>query len=459
MNAETLTKVRIRTISRAKALAAGLLVVALMAAGMMAANPAHASTTFTVNLTSDAVDIDTGDNRCDINAFDTGDSCTLRAAIQQANATPGPDLIRFLIQDGSSGVKTLDYGTSALGALPPITDTVTIDGYTQPGASPNTRAVGDDAAPKIRLLGTGARTGDAGLRITTTSGNCVIRGLIINNFTQGIALDGDTLNNRIEGNFIGINPFATGGTVELNQANAVGVSVFNSASENTIGGTTPAARNVISANVGDGISLDGGFGSQIQGNYIGTDPSGTESAGNGFGGFGVSIENSTGNTVGGTTASARNVISGNNGDAVGLTGGADGNKVLGNRIGTTASGTGNLGNGGNGVSISGSPGNSVGDGTAGGANTIAFNGSNGVRVAGAGSTGNEISRNSVFSNDSLGIDLVGGFENAAHVTANDPGDIDGGPQKLQKPPVVTSAKNSPTKKTVLGKPSSAPGKT
>jgi CSLREA domain-containing protein len=440
---------------RAKALAAGLLLAAIAVTSLLPAAPrAHAADTFIVDQTADASDINVGDGDCDVSSSGLGFNCSLRAAIQEANANPGPDVIRFLIQDGTSEVKTLNYSTSALGKLPPITDTVTIDGYTQPGASPNTKAVGDDAVLKIRLLGTGARGGDAGLEITTVSGNCVIKGLIINSFTQGIAINGDSLNNRIEGNFLGINPFAGG--VELNQGNAVGVSVFNSASQNTIGGTTPAARNVISGNEGSGIAVDGGFGNLIQNNYIGTNPGGTGEFGNAN--DGVDIDNSTGNVIGGTTPAARNVISGNGLNGVSLSAGADGNSVLGNRIGTTVSGTGALGNLASGVAISGSPDNSVGDGTAGGANTIAFNSSNGVRVAGTGSTGNAISRNSIFSNNLLGIDLHGGFESASFVTANDPGDIDGGPNRLQNFPVITSAKNSSTKTTIIGKLGSSPGK-
>ena len=105
--------------------------------------------------------------------------------------------------------------------------------------------------------------------------------------------------------------------------------------------------------------------------------------------------------MGGTTAGARNLISGNKFDGVIMQEGTE-NKVLGNRIGTTANGTGALGNGEVGVLIHGSN-NAVGDGTSAGSNTIAFNGDDGVVVDGTAATGNMISRNSVFSNAGLGM--------------------------------------------------------
>jgi hypothetical protein len=104
-----------------------------------------------------------------------------------------------------------------------------------------------------------------------------------------------------------------------------------------------------------------------------------------------------------------------------------------------------------GVALLGSSNNLVGDGTPAGANTIAFNGDDGIEIRGSASTGNAISRNSVFSNAGLGIDLVGGFEDATGNTANDPGDVDLGANGLQNKPVISSAKISSTKTTITGK--------
>ena len=132
--------------------------------------------------------------------------------------------------------------------------------------------------------------------------------------------------------------------------------------------------------------------------------------------------------------------------------------MLGNRIGTTASGTGALGNDGDGVFLFGSN-NFVGDPstlTSKGANTIAFNAGDEVGVGGDANTGNAIADNSIFSNGGLGIDLLGGFENAAGVTANDPGDLDNGPNDLQNFPVLTSARTISGKTTITGKLGSTP---
>ena len=139
-------------------------------------------------------------------------------------------------------------------------------------------------------------------------------------------------------------------------------------------------------------------------------------------------------------------------DGLGISG-SQGTEVLGNRIGTTANGTAALGNGAAGVLFFGvSSENLLGDGTSAGSNTIAFNGQDGVDVAN--NTGNEISRNSVFSNAGLGIDLVGPGENASTTsipTNNDAGDTDTGANNLQNKPVVSSARTGSLKSTIKGR--------
>jgi hypothetical protein len=450
MTVQPNTTERIGTIGKTKALAAGLLAAGMIAAGMMAASPAHAATTFTVNDTSDAPDAFTTSNTCDHDVFTSGDQCSLRAAIQQANATTGADAINFNI--AGTGVKTIVVGATGLGALPAITEQVTIDGYTQPGSSPNTRAVGNDAALKIVLDGTNAS--GSGLEIENAS-NSVIKGLVINNF-GGSAIDilGDSVGTRVEGNFLGTDPT---GTLDRGNFND-GVEMFDGPRQTVIGGTTPAARNLISANGDQGIDLGNSFSPgalaeehRIQGNYIGTDRSGTKDLGNAK--CGVSLFETSANTLGGTTAASRNLLSGNGG-GVCLFDASD-TLMLGNRIGTTASGTGALGNDLSGVEISGraefGSNNALGDGTAAGSNTVAFNGQDGVLVGGA-SLDNQISRNSIFSNGGLGIDLLGPGETFTTdvPTPNDPGDADFGPNGLQNKPVVSSAKTVSGKTTVKG---------
>jgi hypothetical protein len=440
------------SIEGTKALAAGLLVAGMMAMSLVPASPAHAATTFTVNDTRDSPDASSiAGGTCDIDVFNDGNQCTLRAAIQQANATAGADTINFNIP--GTGVKTISVNSGGFGALPDITDPVTIDGYTQPGASPNTKAVGNDAALKIQLDGTNAP--NHGLEISHSSGS-VIKGLVINRFgANGIFIFGDSVGNRIEGNYIGTDPTGT-----LAKGNHIaGVSAFSDGgvtSETVVGGTTPAARNVISGNGGSGVDMgNSNFNgvqpgdNRIQGNYIGTDKSGTKDLGNGV--DGIFLQDTSTNVVGGKTATSRNVISGN-------AGGLDffdtsDTQILGNRIGTTADGKGALGNDQYGVLLDGSQflgsNNVLGDGTSGGSNTIAFNGrdseDDGVVFKGE-NTSNAISRNSIFSNAGLGIDLADDGP-----TPNDSGDPDAGPNGLQNKPVLSSAKTGSLKTTITGK--------
>ncbi|MGH3145068.1 MAG: beta strand repeat-containing protein [Rubrobacter sp.] len=440
--------------STTKSVAASLLVAAAMISSCLvpAAGPARAADTFTVDQTIDTPDANVGDGDCDVSLAATGFQCTLRAAIQEANATPEPDLIRFSILDGTPGVETISVGSSGFGPLPAITGPVTIDGYTQQGTSSNTKAVGNDAVLKIKLNGAGAGAGAEGLEITGVSGGSVIKGLVVNGFGgAGIAINGDTSNNRIEGNFIGTNP--TGAVDNGNLSD--GVAVVNGASQNVVGGTTPAARNVISGNGDSGVFVSNANGNRIEGNYIGTDKSETRKLGNVD--SGVKLNNATGNVIGGTTSGAGNLISGNATDltrGVRIFDGSD-NEILGNRIGTTANGNAALGNF-VGISMFLTDGNTVGDGSAGGTNTIAFNATDGVAIDGSISTNNSVDRNSIFSNGGLGIDIGGGVENAAGRTANDKGDADGGPNNVQNFPVISSAKTVTGETTIAGKLNSTP---
>lgn len=368
--------------TKGKALVPGLMLAALVATMLLAAKPAHAAE-FTVNSTADGGD-QAPSGVCNTAPFPVGTEpeCTLRAAMDEANATAAADTIDFNI--GGSGVKTISPAT----LLPDITQPVTIDGYTEPGATENTLAAGDNADLRIRLDGLNVPGLSDGLRIS--AGNSVVRGLSITRFGgDGIDIFGTaTDNNTIEGDFVGITP---GGQ---DMGNGNGLNLRNGASGNTVGGTSPKDRNIISGN---------GPSSQLS---------------------------ATGVAIGGTTD----------------------NKVMGNYIGTTKSGTGNLGNSGRGVIVYDSEsGNTIGDddpgdGLTNAANIIAFNALWGVDVSGATSTGNSILANSIFSNARLGIDLGGNG-----VTLNDgPGDADTGPNNLQNYPVLSSAKTGRRSTTIKG---------
>lgn len=307
---------------------------------------------------------------------------SLRQAILDANANPGYDVIDFAI---GSGAQTIPL-TSA--ALPLITDGngtgpngVAIDASTQPGYL---------GQPLIVLTGSGlAGPSNSGLSVATSTSSTLIRGLVINGFSGfGVTLSAAV---RLEGCYIGTD---LTGTVAV--PNGQGVQVGGSA--NIIGGINPLARNVISGNKADGVVLNGA-GNIVQNNFIGTDINGKKPLPNA--GAGVRIPpGSHHNTIGGTTAHAGNVISGNTGAGITLDGADFGNAnetIQGNLIGTDVSGTTALGNGSDGVTLDRATATMIT------ANTIAFNGGAGVRVD-LGSSGNSILGNSIHDNAGLGID-------------------------------------------------------
>jgi hypothetical protein len=435
----------------------GLTTLAMVAAMLLTINkPSYAaSDTFTVTFDGDWADMNPGDGICDVSAATSVD-CTLRAAIQETNATPEKDTINFDI-NASGWVATISPDTR----LPDITAPVIINGYTQQGASANTKAVGDDASLKVQLDGNnGSISGNADLVLTHDGSGSVIKGLVMNGCSSCIRVAEDSVGTRIQGNFIGTDP--TGTVPKGSSVN--GVDISNGASGTLVGGSSPGLRNIISGNDVRGVIVTGNAdGTRIKGNYVGTTRSGTGAIGNGD--AAISINDASNTTVGGTTLASRNVISGNKGDGVefnGNHGSGHDNSLLGNLIGTTADGAGALGNKLAGVGVvNGSTGNKIGDGTQAGSNTIAFNGLDGINVSGTGS-GVKISRNSVFSNGGLGIDLLGlgeDFFSTDVSTSNDTGDNDSGPNGLQNRPVLSSAKTGGGKTTIAGMLSSNPNRT
>ena len=293
-----------------KALAMCLLaVLAAVLIGVLAAGPAWAISTFTVNRATNESDASTADSVCDFDPSTAGTQCTLKAAIQQANANANPtetDLIRFNIPGDTTKVKTI----TPISELPALTQSVTIDGYTQPGSEENTRAKGAiNAVPKVQLNGSTAGLDADGLIIQGTS-NITIRGLVINRFDRsGIFLtstDGSD-NNHIEGNFIGTN---AAGTVALGNGSA-GVEINGLNDGNVVGGSVADQRNLISGNQGDGIFAGTDGTDTIQGNLIGADKSGTEDLHNG------TDNNGEGVNLGGQNSVVKdNIIAFNTSDGV-----------------------------------------------------------------------------------------------------------------------------------------------
>ncbi len=238
--------------------------------------------TFTVNSAAEP-----GDGTCDA-------TCTLRDAVDDANATPTDDVIEFAI---GTGPQTIALANRLL-----VTDTVDIDGTSQPGFA---------GAPLIELDGAGVSAGptDGGIELFAGAPGSRIRGLVLNGFqTNAIGVYG--LGNRITGNYIGTS--AAGTAADGNREAGI---YLQDASSTTIGGPDAPERNVIAGNDGDGIRIVGadGTSNDVEGNYIGVSAEGDTPLGNL--GDGVHI-NASLNTI------TQNSIVGNGGSGIAVAGGS-----------------------------------------------------------------------------------------------------------------------------------------
>ncbi|HJZ47164.1 MAG TPA: CSLREA domain-containing protein [Roseiflexaceae bacterium] len=446
--------------------------------------------TFTVDSAADADDAQPGDGVC----ATAGGACTLRAAITEANLAGGANTIAFAIPGG--GVQTI-----ALAApLPTLSDEsgpTTIDGYSQPGAQPNSDPLIDNATIRIQLTITNVITPSAIEALHVTSPGNTIRGLAIFGFRRSIFVFGAAAtNNVIAGNFIGTDAAATYAAPAV-VPSGNGVELSQGAAQNRIGGGTPAERNVISGNPKNGVAtFNGGTNNNvIAGNLIGLAPDGRGRLHNLS--HGVDINNhSSNNIIGGSSAAERNVVSGNDAEGVEISHGqaTTGNQVLGNYIGTDIGGaiaTPATRNGWHGVHIEDGPtgtlvaGNVIGNNGLGGVsidgfetgfypvgnqvtanrigvaidgkpipnahfgvqaadhsyqskigpdNIIAYN-PIGVQITGVDTDFNTITRNSIYANAGLGIDL----DPIGSVNPNDPGDADSGANEQLNAPLLVSA--------------------
>ncbi|MGH2963762.1 MAG: hypothetical protein ACRDMH_00015 [Solirubrobacterales bacterium] len=262
----------------------------------LAAGASAAPVAFTVTLASDEPDATLADGICDVDLATPGQQCTLRAALQQADDASDANTIAFDILGG--GVHRI----APLSALPDITQPATIDGYTQHGASVNTKGLahGDNAALRIELNGRKLPTNTpvTGLTVGSGAGGTVIRGLVIDRFTTGILFKANTV---ITGNFVGTDPTGTkarGNTFD-------GIFGFGG-TRTTVGGPLPADRNLISSNGDSGLTTNATV--TVQGNLIGTASDGSSPLGNKFVFHLGAVELAgVGNIVGGAGNSA-NVI-------------------------------------------------------------------------------------------------------------------------------------------------------
>jgi hypothetical protein len=214
--------------------------------------------------------------------------------------------------------------------------------------------------------------------------------------------DSGTSGNVVEGNYIGLG--ANGVTAVPNY---YGMVCSDGATGNTFGGTVAGARNVISGNSSYGmlVRYPGTSGNVVEGNYAGLDASGVTAVPNDFGI--ICYGGATNNLIGGTSPSAANFVSGNYYGVCLADPNTSGNVVEGNFIGTDHTGTNGVGNFDNVALQNNATGNFIGGVSAGAGNVIAFATGNGVVLYQAGTTNNSIRGNSIFSNNYLGIDLNG----------------------------------------------------
>jgi uncharacterized repeat protein (TIGR01451 family) len=321
------------------------------------------------------------------------------------------------------------------------------------------------------LLDSGKGT-DPGAKANTIGGDTAAARNVISGNNSGVLVAAGAKDNVVRGNFIGTD--ATGG---LAMPNSAGIDVR--------GDNTTIVGNLVSGSRNDaGIVFRGASVGLVQGNLIGTDATGTRAISNVYG---IVLDHSNFVVIGGTTAAERNVVSGNGFSAIYLLGSGIGNQIRGNFIGTDISGTQRLTNNGDGILIDfNDPAGDNRDTLIGGidpgaGNTIAFNGANGIEVRNSTAVAKEadgeidsntifsnsrdgillargnvadprysITRNSIFSNSSLGIDL--GDDG---VTANDSeGHV--GPNNFQNFPTITAVAASATATQVSGTLKSAP---
>lgn len=348
------------------------------------------------------------------NVNDTG-AGSLAAAISNANVSLPPNTINFAIPPFDGLVKTISLTT----ALPDLTNSVVIDGYSQPGSSSNTLSTGNNAVLLIELQNAGAIL--TGLQIG--SSNVTVRGLVVNGFrSNGINVGGSS--NVIAGNFIGT-------TADGTSASPNGMGIALSGIGNRVGGTAASDRNLISGNGGDGIAVYADS-NQILGNYIGTDRAGTSALANA--GDGINLDFSSSNVVGQATSGGGNVIAGNSGNGVRVSSGTA-SEIYGNYIGVDSTGTNALGNTGYGVYLEVASSNIVGGVTAAARNIISGNGSYGIYVyaeAGNQILGNYIGTDRSGSNDlgnaSSGIFVESAISNSIGLAVAGAGNVIAGNQ-------------------------------
>jgi parallel beta-helix repeat protein len=321
---------------------------------------------------------------------------SLRAAMYYATDHPGTT-VTFSIPTSDPGYSGGVFTIRLTGHLPPLaTNGMVIDASTQPGHAdrPVVFLNGSKLLPEAGSI--------PGLLFYEA--NNTVRGLGFQEFPwSGIAmLYPEATGNRVAGCSCGVSASGNAAAANVYQ----GIHISDGAHDNVIGGTSANDRNVLSGNAQYGIWISGSTttGNTILGNHIGTNHDGTVAVPNGLGGV-ILTDGANHNTIGGGVNTARNVISGNMDAGIWITGeGVDANQVINNRIGTNAAGTAALPNTFVGMYvISGASENRISG------NVISGNTGEGLRIAGAGTTGNLVTRNAAGVDLSRKTALPNGF--------------------------------------------------
>ncbi|HSC11751.1 MAG TPA: choice-of-anchor Q domain-containing protein [Rhodanobacteraceae bacterium] len=361
---------------------------------------------FTVTSTLDAAHATNAAVNCNAGSS----TCTLREAIVRANASAGSSKIKFALPCPTS--------VTLSSPLPDITGATTIDGYTNPGASPNTSATSFNATLCMFLNGNGSVT--RALH-TAGSGKLVLSGLGFAGFTiAAILLD------QGKGHAIGGSQF---GAIAFTSGNEIGVKVSGSAQAIVGGYDSDAARNLISGSGYAGVYVDSSVGgSVVANNFIGVQADGTSALPNQNG---VVVVDSPDNSV------SYNVIAASAANGVWLFGVGTKNAIVNyNVIGYSADGQTQRATNGTGILVDGGASdNTIGAAanSTGGGNAVLSSGAAAIAVTSAGGPGNRILGNAPLkgSSNAPAIDL-----GQPGATANDNGDADIGANNLQNFPVI-----------------------
>lgn len=304
---------------------------------------------------------------------DTDTLGTLRYAINYANANAAADAITFDIP--GAGPHTIALASP----LPTITDDgISIDGSTQPGSVCNTLSAGVPHDLRIYINGSGS----GGATVIRPAANDVtVKGIAVGNASsKGLFLNSSHTNLRIECSYWGVQPdgitSAPLGKSALNATNQI-----NGGSGHTVTNSLFSGNNDDANDTGFVISNTSNV--TVTGNVFGLRADGTAALPNGLAGLGIS--NATNVTIGGATAAERNILSGNGDYGIDLDT-VSSITILGNYIGTNAAGTAARANGVDGVIIEDGTSITIGNGTAGGRNMIGGNGGRAIYVTGTSSS-------------------------------------------------------------------------